>query len=287
MIEVANSYVSQREISRDYRRDVLRCAESMRDAGVTPSTIRDSVFNRWLLGLRSASYTRSKARVMGLTLWRHSIDLGLTTQGIGRIATVKRIFPPPVAWSAEELSRLLDYVSHIDGVYKQRHPRRVYWRAWVLLGYESGLRMSDLHDLRVSSVRGSRLWTTANKTGVPISKRLSPDCAAAVEDLAARGDGQTIFKWLVCSDRTTLYFKELCREAGVNGTSKYLRRSGATHVEIVQPGSARAFLGHKSIGLAEKHYIDATLLPDRTPSPPPIISQRTKSGRALSSASLP
>lgn len=285
MVDVAESYLNERSVSQGYRLGVLLTAKKMAAANVTPLTISDSLFNRWLLGLKAASCTRANNRVMGLTLWRHAIDLGLTDKSIGRVASVKRVFPPPVAWSMDELSKLLDYASNLSGSIKQLCPCRTYWRAWIMLGYESGLRMTDLHDLRASAIRGNRLWTAAHKTGAPVSKRLSADCVAAVQDLVARGDGQTIFKWLLCNDRTTINFKKLCDEAGVKGTSKYLRRSGATHVEIVQPGSARAFLGHKSIGLAEKHYIDTTLLPDRTPCPPSIVSRKHSQGRELSDVS--
>jgi integrase len=284
MTEVAESYLAERSVSKGYAKDLMRTARKMQAAGVTPLTIRDSLFNRWLLGLKLSAYTRANNRVMGLTLWRHALDLGLTDQSIGRIVTVKRIFPPPVAWSMDELSKLLEHASNLSGSYKQQCPRRAYWRAWILLGYESGLRMTDLHDLRASAIRGNRLWTIAHKTGAPVGKRLTSDCAAAVADLVVRGDGQTVFKWLLCNDRTTINFRKLCDEAGVRGTSKYLRRSGATHVEIAQPGSARAFLGHRSIGLAEKHYIDSTLLPDRTPCPPPIVSRKHSQGRELSAS---
>ena len=285
MLDVAESYLGERSVSQGYRCSVLLVARKMAAANVTPLTISDSLFNRWLLGLKASSCTRANNRVMGLTLWRHAIDLGLTDKIIGRIASVKRVFPPPVAWSMDELSKLLEYASNLSGSIKQQCPARAYWRAWVMLGYESGLRMTDLHDLRASAIRGNRLWTAAHKTGAHVGKRLSADCVAAVQDLVARGDGQTIFKWLLCNDRVTINFRKLCNEAGVKGTCKYLRRSGATHVEIVQPGSARAFLGHKSIGLAEKHYIDPTLLPDRTPCPPSIVSRRHSPGLELSAAS--
>jgi integrase len=286
MIEVASMYCDERTVSADYRQALLRVAKSMANSGITPLTIETPAFNRWLALLSSSATTRSNYRRMGLTLWRAAIDAGLTEKSIGRIATVKAPVSPPVAWSIEELKQLLDYIDTMRGdfTYGSGCPHRPFWRAWVLLGYESGLRMGDLHNLRASAVRRGRLYVVAHKTGQPIGKRLTRECAAAVDELVARGDGQTVFKWALARTWLFLHFKRVVEAAGLRGSTKFLRRSGATHVEATQPGTARAFLGHKSIGLAEKHYLDPTLLPDRTPMPPPIL-QSTTSGQCSAAVS--
>jgi integrase len=287
MIAVASRYCEERTVSADYRQALARVAKSMAAAGVTPLTIETPAFNRWLSSLSGSNTTKSNYRRMGLTLWRAALDTGLTEHPIGRIASVKATIPPPEAWSLDELRQLLDHIDTLRGSFARVSgcQHRAFWRAWVLLGYESGLRMSDLHNLRASAVRRGRLYVVAHKTGQPIGKRLTKECADAVDDLVARGDGQTVFRWALARTWLFIHFRQLVKDAGLRGSTKYLRRSGATHVEVAQPGSARAFLGHKSIGLAEKHYLDPTLMPDRTPIPPPILTRSSSSDQCPAFAS--
>ena len=257
-------------MSADYRQALLRVAKSMAAAGVTPLTVTDSTFNEWLDGLRRSATTRSNYRRMGLTLWRAALDFGLTEQGIGRVKKIKAPLQPPVAWSHEELDSLLTHIDQMRGEFHSGCKERTFWRAWVLLGYESGIRFGDLHDLRVSSLRGSRLTVLQHKTKQPIGKRLSEPCVAALHEMAARSTDGTMFKWALSRRWVMVKFAGVVSQAGLCGSTKWLRRSGATHVEIAHPGSASRFLGHLSPGLAQKHYLDPSLLAVTTPVPPPI-----------------
>lgn len=273
MNDVALNYVVSRIVTSDYATALRRVAASMAGAGVTPLTITDSSFTRWMAGLPCSPTTRSNYRRMGLTLWRHAIDTGMTKEIIGRIPKVKAPLAPPVAWSMDELANLLDSASKLTCRFKRSHcPASIFFRAWVLLGYETGLRFSDLLGLLSSAKRGGRLHAIVNKTGRPIGKTLSPECSSAVDALIELGDGRTIFRWAIAERRLRVYFAMLCRDAGVCGTPKFLRRSGATHCEKARPGSAQSFLGHLSPGLAQKHYVDPTLIEELCPSPPSIVS---------------
>lgn len=284
MLGIASRYCDEREVSTDYRRALHRVATSMATSGITPSTVQDSSFNEWLGSLRGSATTRSNYRRMALTLWRAAIDSGLTTHCIGRVKKIKAPLPPPVAWSGNEIGQLLDHIDTMRGEFLSGCKHRPYWRAWVLLGYESGLRFGDLHQLRCSSVRGSRLTVLQHKTKQPIAKRLSPECVDALHQLVPLSPDGTIFKWALSRRWVIVLFKGVCAAAGLEGSTKWLRRSGATAVEMVSPGSAQRFLGHLSPGLAQKHYIDQSLLADRCPCPPPISQSRTQD-RELASAS--
>ena len=48
------------------------------------------------------------------------------------------------------------------------------------------------------------------------------------------------------------------RQAGLRGSTKWLRRSCATYAKV-QGKSPKAALGHVTDGLAEKHYVDMLL----------------------------
>jgi len=241
--------------------------------GVDPSTIQDSLFNRWLAGITRSQTTRSNYRRMGLTLWRHAIDLQLTEHRIGKIVRVKAPLKPPVAWSQNELRHLLDRCSAETGTFFSGCPKALFWRGWVLAGYETGVRMRDLHSLRCDQFRDGRLWVVQHKTGQPLGKIVSPDCTSVLRELASRGDGDTIFKWALSRRWVFTKFRPLVRSAGLSGSTKWLRRSGATAVEMVSPGSASRFLGHLSPHLAQKHYLDQTLLAATIPVPPSITQR--------------
>jgi len=273
MIEIALLYCDEREVSADYRQALFRVARSMAVTGITPSTLQDSVFNRWLAGITLSQVTRSNYRRMGLTLWRHALDLKLTDYPIGKILRVKAPLRPPVAWSQKELRLLLDRCSKEAGVFSSGCPKNLFWKGWVLAGYETGIRMSDLHNLRVDQCRDGRLWVVQHKTGQPLGKVLSPDCTSVLRELAEKGDGRTIFRWALSRRWVFTKFRPLVQSAGLSGSTKWLRRSGATAVEMVCPGSASRFLGHLSPHLAQKHYLDPTLLAETTPVPPCLIQR--------------
>lgn len=273
MIDVASLYCDERTVTPDYRQGLIRVARSMRAAGVTPSTLQDSSFNRWLAGLSQSATTRSNYRRMGLTLWRHSLDIGLAEHYPRRIVRVKARPKPPVAWTLCEMARLVDEASKLEHKFKRsRCPANVFYRAFARSGYETGLRYSDLYSLRVEQIRDGRLWVMPNKTGNPVPKQLSAECVEDLRKLIALGDGERVFSWAICKRRAREHFKKLCRRAGIAGTPKFLRRTGATHCEIRQPGSAGRFLGHLSPGLAYRCYVDRTLLAEQCPTPPLIPS---------------
>jgi len=64
--------------------------------------------------------------------------------------------------------------------------------------------------------------------------------------------------------------RELLDEVGLDGSSKWLRRSGATHCEMERPGAGRMHLGHRSPGLFETNYADWSQLRQNTPRTPEI-----------------
>ncbi len=242
----------------------------MQAAGITPSTLSDSSINQWLASLVQSPTTRSNYRRMALTLWRYAIDLKLTAHPIGRVARVKARTKPPIAWSMEEMARLIRAARSLNYHFRSGCPASLFFEGWIRAGFETGLRFSDLLALRTEQLRDHRLFVAQNKTGQPIAKVLTGDCVACLRKLSVLGDGETFFDWAIKHRWLRVHFRRLCEKAGVSGTPKWLRRSGATAVEAVSPGSAGKFLGHLSPGLAARFYIDPTLLPNACPSPPAI-----------------
>jgi len=271
MIDLANSYCSEREVTPDYRGALLRVARSMQAFGIEPSVADiESLTNRWLASLKQSPVTRANYRRMSVTLIRHAVDLRQCSQFNGRIVKVKSKISPPVAWSMAELSTLIAHARKMRGELRNECPESLFFEAWIRVGFETGLRFSDVLNLRCSCLRGDRLYVVANKTGIPIPKVLSARCVEVLTKLSVHSGGVQFFRPILAERWLRIRFMRMCQSAGLSGTPKWLRRSGATHCEIRQPGSAKKFLGHLSDGLAMKHYVDQTLLPDQCPAPPPI-----------------
>lgn len=271
MIEIASCYCDERTVTPGYREALHRVARSMKAAGITPLTLTDATCNRWLASLGQSPTTRSNYRRMAVTLWKHAADLGLTEHYPKRVVRVKPRVRPPVAWTMGEMSALIHATRTMRGKFKRsRCPMELFFRAWVRVGYETGLRFSDLLSLQCRQLQGDRLYITQNKTGVPVPKRMSAECVQDLNKLASIGDGKAFFAWAICKKQLREHFGVLCRNAGVEGTPKWLRRTGATHCEIQQPGSAGRFLGQLSPGLAYRFYVDRTQVAQEVVSPPAI-----------------
>jgi integrase len=284
MIRLASLYCDERHVTAQYRTDLKRVAQSMHAAGVTPSTLEDSIFNRWLASLNQAPTTRSNYRRMGLTLWRFACDLKLAEHYPRRVVRVKARPKAPVAWTMKDMESLLAAAARQTYLFKRsKCPAAVFFEAWVRAGYETGLRFSDLLSLQCHQLREDRLYVAQNKTGVPVPKQLTQECVSALRRMETLGDRKTFFRWAIAKKQLRAHFKKVCAAAGADGTSKWLRRTGATHCEIKQPGTAGRFLGQLSPGLAYRFYVDRSQLNEECPTPPPI--QNRTSGQCAASAS--
>lgn len=242
----------------------------MASAGITPSTLTAESFNAWLSSVRRTKTTVANYRRMALTLWRFAARLKIAPSISDEIMEVKQRAKIPVCWTDEELRTLMATASKQVGRFKSRCPKALFWRAWILVGYETGIRFADLHNLTQSQLRGNRLYIIHHKTGVPQGKQLSNLAVSLVRELLDRSPDKTVFRWALGRRAIFVSFKKLAEQAKLEGTTKWLRRSGATYVEKERPGSAKAFLGHLSDGLARKYYVDPTILSEDIPVPPPF-----------------
>ena len=106
----------------------------------------------------------------------------------------------------------------------------------------------------------------AQKTGEVIVSQLGPDSLAAIGQFADKGP--RLFS--VSYRGAQQAFSGLVATAGLKGSIKRLRATGATWCQVDKPGSASAYLGHRTPWLAEKHYVDPRFLRQHKPRPPRI-----------------
>jgi hypothetical protein len=70
-------------------------------------------------------------------------------------------------------------------------------------------------------------------------------------------------------------FKFICINAGMEfGSFKWLRRSGGSYAESVQPGAGSRLLGHRDEGVFRRHYQDDSIARPNAVEPPPIRNGR-------------
>ncbi len=97
------------------------------------------------------------------------------------------------------------------------------------------------------------------KTAVEILRPLSPETIEAIE-ATYPPKRELIFDWPHCGKHLRTKWLQIVRAAGLPGGRRQglhkLRRTSASHLEAVAPGTAGRHLGHLTPGLAERHYID-------------------------------
>lgn len=138
-------------------------------------------------------------------------------------------------------------------------------RAYLLMGWYSGLRMCDLLAMRRESIGSDGVILVRQiKTGNPVLCKVRPDAVAAVDALHP-GERDRIFP----VDRRTIYryVRRLAKDAGIRGMPKWLRRASATAVERQQRGAASEHLGHRDPRMAAS-YVDRRQIPFDRPLPP-------------------
>ena len=265
--KLAEAYLAERIVSAHY------AANMRRVAGRCP-TITVEAVNRYLRRRSDerASGTVKFERAILLILWKWGYESGRLKAMPRGILRVKARRAPTRAWTLEQLREVLAATKPLDGRPMRSGARLgVFLRAWALLGYESGGRFSDLMRFTSANVDGDAISWTQAKTGDPIVRTLSAACLAAVRAMLEQSPDGRILGWACDRRQAMRLMRQHLDRWGVGGSSKWLRRSGATHIEINEPGKARHHLGHRTPGLAESNYIDWTQVRRNAPKTPELV----------------
>ena len=236
--------------------------------------LSDDGVNRWLVSLQDtgkAAATIKNERANLLALWRAAYFSRLVEVKPDRIRKVHAPRTLPEAWDERQLVALVTVALAVRGrIRAWRMPLAAFFRAYILVGYDSGLRMSDMMALRWDQLTADgSIAVSQQKTGWPVLCRLRPETMAAI-DVIRDERRPTIFGG--CLSRRAFFtaFQRIVKLAGLEGTSRKLRRTGASLLERTQPGLAQHYLGHTSAKMAETYYIDQRISRPNRPLPPPI-----------------
>lgn len=227
----------------------------------------DALFAR---GLDPESIRGRRTALIGF--WREAHDAGVIQSLPGRLRRIKVPDKPPICWDKPEYVGLLAITGALKGT-MNRDPRILradFWTCWIRSDYDGGFRLGDLRRLLFSQIASDgTVQLVQRKTGETIIGHFSAETMALIERLRQPGR-RLVFGDLVNHSNAQRYFRKLVSLAGLQGSTKWLRRTGATWCEVETPGSAPAFLGHKDFRTAYKSYVDRSKTQRHKPRPPRI-----------------
>lgn len=265
--EVARKYLSDRIVSKTYASNVTRIAMAAGRLSV------DAVNAH----LRARAETHSgitvrTERTVLLSLYRYAYENRLIDEPPRGVMKIKAKKPPTKAWTVSQLQQAIESTKQHDATTMRSFARKGVWlRCWIVLGYETGARFGDLWSFSREHLDGDTISWVQAKTGDSLTRVLTPACLDLVDAMLEASPDGRILGW-ACGKREAMRLMRAHLDAvGIGGTSKFLRRSGATHCEMQAPGSGRLHLGHRSPALFESAYADWGQLKTKTPKTPALI----------------
>lgn len=276
LLALLDRYLAAVECSSKYQESLLRTARRAKSSGLLEvcQLVPERV-NKFLAGLDVSATTRHNIRRELLTLWRWAYDRGLTRVAPEGIRKIRCAFAPPVTWELSLLEKIIDAAEEdFTPVSSRVTLRRCdVIPAWAGLAYDSGMRFTDIHELRKQHFRNDCIAITAHKTGKPLVRALSEQTILNTSRLFLHSPDGTLFKWFLPRRRAFLMWRAFLDEHGFGGSTKWFRRAAATAIEQIKPGAAMDFLQHSHPALARRHYLDATQAAIPM-APPPIRKPR-------------
>lgn len=265
--QIAELYLSERVCSAPYGVQMRRLAGLVRE----PTAEAINAYLRSRLAIVSSITARNERTIL-LSLIKYAWERDILSKPVKGVMKVKSRKPPTRAWTVEQLQAAIAK-THDYGNRRLRSGVTLgqFLRAWLLLGYESGSRFGDIWAFSKDNIEGDTLRWVQHKTGDGITKHLSPACLREVKVMLDISPDGRVLGWTCCRRHAMRLMREHLDACGIGGTSKWLRRSGATHIEMQQPGKATLHLGHRTITLAAQAYIDWGQVRKTTPSTPELV----------------
>ena len=249
--KILSLYLDERSVSKAYEENLTAVAFSCQV--ISQQAVNDYLKSRQK---KVSPLTLKIEKRMILTLWRWAYDRGYTNDAPRGIFSFRTETQSTRAWTKSQLKTLLNSAKKMPGRFRCGAERSLFFDAWIRLGYETGARFGDLWRFRYDDIEDGCIRWVMHKTGDPMYRHLSESCLKSIEAVRRYSPDGLILGHFCKRAHAFHLYHDLCEKAGVAGTSRWLRRSGATHIEMDFPGKAKVFLGHRTHGLAEKSYID-------------------------------
>jgi integrase len=267
--KVAKEYLNTRVVSDHYKDAVYRAVKKCKY--LTAECLNNYIKSRVN---KVSSFTVKTDRTILLSLWKFAYETDMIDHMPKNIIKLKMRKSPTKAWTIDECKALIQNTYQYDNK-KNRTKVSVglFLRVWLILGYESGARFGDVFNFKWNNIENNVLRWTMSKTGDPMTKILSDKLVTYINELKSYNitNDDRILGWICSKRQASRRMKEYLTKCGLDGSSKFLRRSSATHIEIDHPGMAKLHLGHRTSGLAEKNYLDFGQIRNKTPVAPSLL----------------
>jgi integrase len=214
--------------------------------------------------------TAAKDRAQCRALWEFASRRGLVSRWpqIRPIRVPERV---PQAWLTDELQRLLEAAGERHGTIAGV-PASAFWRAAILVCYETGCRIGELLGLEWRDVSAAGiLFRAENRKGKrrDIFRPISPEVAEALQ--AIRRDRDEVFAWDRCYANLWRHLGMICKAAGLpdDRLSKFhrLRKTHASYAAAAGLDAQR-LLDHSSPATT-RAYLDPRVV--QPPSAPAVL----------------
>lgn len=271
-------YVSRYAMGRDIGEQTIDqlhyavlCLDRWNGKPIMVADLNRDTANQWIAKRLADGFSRASMKVRRaaiITLWKSAHDEGLVASPPEKIRTVKVPRPIVDCWNEDQFAAILAEASKLTGDFRQcQIGRAALLRAILLAGYYTGLRPCDLLALPASpAIRsGQRFVVRQAKTSHQIVCVLPAD---AIEAIAATFPPEREILFPIDRKLYFQYVRDLAKRVGLKGSPKWVRRTGATLLEVSTPGAAMAHLGHLTPGLAYRHYVDTRQTQANRPLPP-------------------
>ena len=269
-IKIARQYIASKNLSKNYTTNLLTTAKNCKY--LTTECINKYLKDR-LQQVDTATAKSNRTLILILCKWAYENDiLEHLPKNVLKIKVKRK---PTKAWTLEECKMLVFKTYELDNQKTRKGVSLgLFLRVWILLAYESGARFGDVFGFKLEDLDKNILRWTQSKTGDPLTKILSDKLVENIQQIVSHKsykEHYTILGWIVKKRQAFRIMKKFLQECGLSGSGKFLRRSGATHLENKTPGSAKLHLGHRTNGLAEKHYIDYSQIERSIPVVPSLF----------------
>ena len=269
-----------RDLSKDSRRHLAEAVQAFsvylgrptRLSDLTATNINGFLASQMLRGL--SPYSVKNRRTAMMVLLRRALRMKLI-QNVDP-HEVRTVFCPrlsPSGYDLADAERLISFASTLRcNVRRTGVPRAAYWVSAILVEWNLGIRIGDLTRIEVKHFsKDGTLFVAESKTGKSGIRALHNSTRIAIERCIATEKNRRLI-WPGFSAKTiSKAFTTIARNAGLPGTSRWLRRGSSSEVDRTNPGAAWRFLNHSTPALFEKHYrVDRISTPD--PLSPPEIA---------------
>lgn len=254
----------------------IRSLERFAERQLYVCDLNEDLLNDYLLAAKDklSGQTRLSRRNALLRLWKEAardprLEHRPPFPNRDLVDRVKRRHRLPEAWSIDDVRKLFAAADRLRGYYDGWLSKRLYWRAYILSAWSTGLRRCDLVEIGSAEITASgRVGILQRKSGRAVFGQLSVEAQTAVAELVAHHKNGKVFPVWSTVQTWRRIAKRLVRRAGLRLSIGKLRASAGTDVELFRPGYGPQFLGNTPEVFYER-YFDRRLGGD-LPTPRPL-----------------